>query len=44
MLLSDGLFFDNALDADGSDGVVPAGAALDALIALVRGATAPEPD
>jgi len=38
MLLSDGLFFNNALDshgpADGAD-VVPAGAALDALVALV---------
>ena len=36
MLLSDGLFFNNTLDADGSDGVVPAGAALDAL-SPVRG-------
>lgn len=34
MLLSDGLFFNNALDAGGSDRVVPTGAALDALIAL----------
>ncbi len=42
MLLSDGLFFNNTLDADGSDGVVPAGAALDALITLVRGAVEPD--
>ncbi|GAA4483280.1 helix-turn-helix domain-containing protein [Microbacterium panaciterrae] len=41
MLLSDGLFFNNTLDADGSDGVVPAGAALEALIALVSSATRP---
>ncbi|MGN8026058.1 TetR/AcrR family transcriptional regulator [Microbacterium sp. 22242] len=41
MLVSDGLFFNNALDADGSDGVVPTGAALDALIALVVRATLP---
>ncbi|WP_439902994.1 TetR/AcrR family transcriptional regulator [Microbacterium azadirachtae] len=35
MLLSDGLFFNNAVDADGSDDVVPSGAELDALVALV---------
>lgn len=35
MLLSDGLFFNNAVDTDGSDGVVPVGAELDALVALV---------
>jgi len=39
MLLSDGLFFNNALDSHGpsesADAVVPAGADLDALVALV---------
>lgn len=40
MLLSDGLFFNNTLDTDSSDGVVPAGQALDALIALVVRAVA----
>lgn len=39
MLLSDGLFFNNTLEShgpvDGTDGVVPVGADLDALIALV---------
>ncbi|MCE4024995.1 MULTISPECIES: TetR/AcrR family transcriptional regulator [unclassified Microbacterium] len=39
MLLSDGLFFNNALDSHGpaedADGVVPAGADFDALVALV---------
>ncbi|MBS1672357.1 MAG: TetR/AcrR family transcriptional regulator [Actinobacteria bacterium] len=35
MLLSDGLFFNNTLDADGSEAVVPSGAGLDALVALV---------
>lgn len=36
MLLSDGLFFNNAVDADHSVDVVPTGADLDALVALVR--------
>ncbi|MDQ4212517.1 helix-turn-helix domain-containing protein [Microbacterium capsulatum] len=39
MLLSDGLFFNNAVDSDGSDAVVPSGAALDDLVALVLQAT-----
>ncbi|WP_295010895.1 TetR/AcrR family transcriptional regulator [uncultured Microbacterium sp.] len=36
LLLSDGLFFNNAVDAGASDGIVPSGADLDALLALVR--------
>ncbi|VXB00685.1 Regulatory protein, tetR family [Microbacterium sp. 8M] len=41
LLLSDGLFFNNAVDSDGSDGVVPSGTALDELVALVLQATRP---
>lgn len=40
MLLSDGLYFNNALELNGLDSVVPTGARLDALIALIRSATA----
>jgi len=35
MLVSDGLYFNNALEGDGVPGSVPVGAELDALIALV---------
>ncbi|KAA9110636.1 TetR/AcrR family transcriptional regulator [Microbacterium rhizomatis] len=39
MLVSDGLYFNNALTVGGVPGPVPTGADLDALIALVRDAT-----
>ena len=39
MLVSDGLYFNNALSGGSIPGPVPRGAALDALIALVEGAT-----
>jgi len=39
MLVSDGLYFNNALAGGSIPGPVPRGAALDALIALVEGAT-----
>ena len=38
MLVSDGLYFNNALDGGAIPGPVPTGADLDALIALVRAA------
>ncbi|MFS0852286.1 TetR/AcrR family transcriptional regulator [Microbacterium sp. 179-I 3D4 NHS] len=41
MLLSDGLYFNNSLDVNGSEHLVPARAELAELIALVRRATAP---
>ncbi len=40
MLLSDGLYFNNSLDMNGLEHLVPRGAELDALIALVLRATA----
>lgn len=43
MLVSDGLYFNNALDGGAIPGPVPRGAALDALIALVERAIAPAP-
>ncbi len=39
LLLSDGLYFNNALDAEGVDTPLPTGKALDALIALAQRAT-----
>ncbi|HWI29978.1 MAG TPA: TetR/AcrR family transcriptional regulator [Microbacterium sp.] len=39
MLVSDGLYFNNALEGGSVPGPVPEGAAMDALIALVEGAT-----
>lgn len=39
LLVSDGLYYNNALDGDGIAGPVPAGAAMDTLIALVERAT-----
>ena len=39
MLVSDGLYFNNALDYQGVPGPVPSGAALDALIELVVAST-----
>lgn len=41
MLVSDGLYFNNALDDTAIPGPVPAGAALDALIALVEASARP---
>ncbi|MFK4760251.1 TetR/AcrR family transcriptional regulator [Microbacterium sp. ZW T5_45] len=42
MLLSDGLYFNNSLDVNGSEHLVPGPAELEALIALVLRTTAPE--
>lgn len=44
MLLSDGLYFNNALDRDDAERIVPRGARMEQLIALALQATAPHAD